>query len=125
MRTTFEAIQRVYDLVKTGPLPAFKLNKMGAHAEYAVVNASPMSGVELKRCHVNVNIHVADIKNQDGTTVANTKRLEELSTHYAAMLEEIYTDDMALYYVSQGVEREDALKEHYANIKLMCKLIDL
>ncbi|PZX18107.1 hypothetical protein LX69_01144 [Breznakibacter xylanolyticus] len=125
MRTTFEVIQRVYDLVKTGALPVFKLNKLGTHSEYVVVNAMPMTGVELKKCFVNVNIHVADIKISDGTTVANTKRLEELSTQYAGMLEEIDTNDMALYYVSQGIEREEALKEHYANIKLMCKLIDL
>jgi hypothetical protein len=124
MRTNFEAINQVYKVVKSMSLPAFKMMKAGSHDEYVVVNSMPVAGDTLKRCFVNVNIHVKDIDYPDADSLPNTKRLEELSLLYASALEKIEDSHICTYYVSQGIEREASLNEHFVNIRLMCNLIE-
>lgn len=127
MKTTIDAINVVYNLLKTFPLPVEKITGNGGGAkEYVVINSLPAQGDEIfQQCYVNVNIHVKDIDIAGGTSVPNVKRLGELASIYGDALEQNSEGDIYLFYVGQGIEREEALKEHYVNIKLLCNLIDM
>lgn len=123
--TTFDAVNRVYDILKNQDLPVFKYTKPGGEEkEYIVINALPISGDVLKKCYVNVNIHVKDIDFPDSTTVPNTSRLEQLANTFSELLNENIDKDIHIYFDRQGIEREEALKEHYVNIRLKCNLIE-
>lgn len=122
---TFTAINTVFNLIKNEILPAYKLHKPGNNdTEYCVINALPIAGQELKRCFVNVNLHVKDISFPDSTAAPDTARLEFLADHYLSILEENIIGNVHLYFENQGIEKENALKEHYINIRLLCNLID-
>ncbi len=123
--TTFDAVNRVYGLLDGLELPVFKYAKPGGNEnEYIVINSLPISGDVLQKCYVNVNIHVKDIVFPDSTTAPNTLRLEQLAASYSALLAKNIEGNTHLYSDKQGVEREDALKEHYVNIRLLCNLIN-
>jgi hypothetical protein len=123
--TTFDAINTVYNLLKGLELPVFKYAKPGGdESEYIVINSLPIAGNVLQRCYVNVNIHVKDIVFPESTSAPNTLRLEQLAETYSDLLEKNIVDNTHLYFDKQGVEREDALKEHYINIRLLCNLIN-
>lgn len=123
--TTFDAINTVYNLLKGLELPVFKYAKPGGdESEYIVINSLPIAGDVLQRCYVNVNVHVKDIVFPDSTVAPNTLRLEQLADTYSTLLEKNIEDNVHLYFDKQGVEREDALKEHYINIRLLCNLLN-
>lgn len=122
---TFDAIDIVYSIVTNKGLPVFKLVKpSGDEAEYIVINSLPVSGDFHKKCLVNVNIHVKDIKIPNSTTAANTSRLKQLAALYAPLLEKNITTVAQIYLESQGIERDNSVGAHFINYRLLCNLID-
>jgi hypothetical protein len=123
--TTFDAVNTVYGLLKNQGLPVFKFEKPGGdEKEYIVINSLPITGGILKKCYVNVNIHVKDISFPDSTTAPDSLRLEQLAGTYSKLLEKNIEGNVHLYFDKQGIEQEEALKEHYVNIRLLCNLIE-
>lgn len=122
--TTFDAIDKVYAILQGNGLEVFKLVKPdGDETEYIVINSLPISGIILKRCVVNVNVHVKDIQISSSTSTANTSRLKILAAQFEALLLKNIATDAHIYLESQGTEQDDALKTHYINFRLMCNLI--
>jgi len=122
--TTFDAIDKLYNILSSQGLDVFKLVKPdGSEQEYVVINSLPISGEIIQRCLVNVNVHVKDIQVSGSTSVVNTSRLKVLANQFENILLKNIAQDAHIYLDGQGVEDDSALGTHYINFRLMCNLI--
>ena len=123
--TTFDAIDKVYNIVKGNGLEVYKLIKpAGDESEYIVINSLPVSGDILQRCIVNVNIHVKDIQISSSTSAPNTSRLKALANQFETLLLKNISNDAHIYLDGQGAEQDEATETNYINFRLMCNLIN-
>lgn len=124
MKTTDFAIHRVFSLIKESELthPVYKLTKPDKknHLQYIVINALPISEGVLQRCYVNVNYHVRNLT----SGMPDLKKLEEGTAALMALLEYVPVTGIIINFESQVYLREDALNEHYSNIRLSVKIVN-
>lgn len=124
MKTTDFAIQRVFSLIKDSEitLPVYKLTKPDkkSHLQYIVINALPISEGVLQRCYVNVNLHVRNLT----SGMPDLKKLEEGTAALMDLLEYVPVTGIIINFESQVYLREDALNEHYSNIRLSVKIVN-
>lgn len=88
--------------------------------EYVVINALPINADVMQRCIVNVNYHVKDI----APGVKNTTRIEAGSALVLAALKEVSVQSYMIDFESQETIREDALGEHYSNLRFSFKYVN-
>lgn len=122
MKTPTDAVNYAYALAKNLGIEAFKHTSSGK-GEKIVVNTLPLTGDILQRCFVNVNGFVPDIEVAGGSSVPNTKRLEEVEALIVNLFENhVNSGDIHLYIESVGVERNPSFDEHFVNVKLKVNL---
>ena len=126
MKTTFDAVDIIWSYLNDRlSISVYKFQKPSKEEnEYITINSLPVSSGILQRCYLNVNIHVKDIQLPDSTTVPDNVRLGELAAYVMGELTKVITGDFHFHFESQGLERNEALKEHYVNIKLLCNILN-
>lgn len=122
--TVFNAIDTVYNALKSEGLNVYKLRKPQGDNECIVINALPLTGSILRRCYVNVNVYVKDLIVPNQGSLPNTSRLKSLGEEFQPLLTKIITKNAHLYLDSDGVERDEQTGFHYINFRLLCNLIE-
>ncbi len=107
-----------------GAVPVGKMVKpVGATNEYVVVNALPTSMGILQKGYLNVNCHVKDTV--DGVSLyPNSIRLDALATLAMSAFEDVTSGGISYFIESTNIEKDEALKEHYANIRIKFNVIN-
>lgn len=130
MKTTSTAINKVYLVLKgTGGLtvPVYKLEKpilKTPPAEYVVVNSLPISADVMQACTVNINYHVKNL----APGVPAIEKLETGTDAVILLLDKLFDQsgavEILIDFDSQETIRDEALNEHYSNIRFKVKIIN-
>jgi hypothetical protein len=92
--------------------------------EYVVINSLPINADVMQKCYVNVNYHVKDL----GEGIKDSVKLEAGSVTVLSILKH-YTDlaippKYMIDFENQETIREDALGEHFSNLRFSFKFIN-
>lgn len=130
MKTSLTAINKVFSVLKSAgglSISVFKQTKpTDKHLkEYTVINALPINSDVMQACIVNVNYHTKDLK----AGYPDNERLDLTSSSIIALLDGVVDQsnssiDILIDYQSQETIREEALNEHYSNIRFSVKIIN-
>lgn len=124
MKTTDFAINKVFSLIKASSFgkPVYKLTKPSKTSvtEYVALNALPIGPGTLQKCYVNVNYHVKDLS----SGMPDFAKLEAGTATLMTFLESVTESGILIDFEQQEYFREDALGEHYSNIRLSVKIIN-
>jgi hypothetical protein len=121
-KTTDYIVGVVYGLLGSITKPKYLFTKPSASAaaEYVVINSLPINSDVMQKCYVNVNYHVKDIS--EG--IPDLVKLSAGSALVMAALKAVSTTGYLIDFESQEVIREDALSEHYTNLRFSVKFIN-
>lgn len=121
-RTSIDCAQVVFGLLTSLTVKRylFVRKTKDVNTEYIVVNALPVNAAVMQKCYVNVNIHVKDFA--DGTP--NIERLKEISTMVLDILQKVDGTNYLLDFESNETFREEALREHFANLRFSLKIVN-
>lgn len=135
MKTNLEAIDDVYQVVKSSQLmeevtgSLYKMQRPdNSIVEDVVINALPMSDGNPGTCVVNINIYVKDLAgeiNGKRQTMPDYARMKALALVAAEDFEEYYSGSFTFYIASQSVQREQEINQHYINFRLEYKAFTL
>lgn len=92
--------------------------------EDVVINCLPVLNDQVQLATVNVNIYVPDIESKSNNVsqyLPNHKRLSELANKAKEILEEVYSDEYDYSIQQQGTPKEDAIHQHYVNLRIEFK----
>lgn len=117
MKGSLDILDKVYQALSTLQVEAYKLEKPldEKMSEYIVINTLEVPKGELQLCDLNVNIHVTDIDR--AKRIPNIKRLKELQGEVEAILDGFEDSEMFLTLKWDLVISEEALPEHYLNLR--------
>lgn len=87
--TVFNAIDTVYDVLKSEGRNVYKLRRPQGDNECVVINALPLTGSILKQCYVNVNVFVKDLTIPNMGSLPNTSRLKAVGEEFQPLLTKI------------------------------------
>ncbi len=134
MKTTLDSIDILYAILFASALKdeitgkIYKLNRqLGSNKEDVVINSLPITGNQLQRSTLNVNIYVPDMSIKiDGQTQRqpNYVRLKTLAALAVLALADHYNDTYNLWISNQAVLSEDATKQHYVNFRIEFKNVN-
>jgi len=125
--TVIDAINEVYSAVSGLSIRGgkYKYSVPGncKEPDYIVVNSLPINEGVLQRCIVNVNIHVKDLEKGK----PDTTRLEAYAKNALGVIRD--HESSGQLFISLNVEnhnimREEALGEHYSNIRVLVILLN-
>ena len=121
-KTTDYVIGIVRGLMGAITVPKYLQTKPTAAvaAEYIVINALPINADVMQKCYVNVNYHVKDI----APGVKDTTKIEAGSQAVMAILKEVTSTTYLIDFEGQETFREEALGEHYSNMRFSFKNIN-
>lgn len=74
----------------------------------------------MQKCYVNVNCHVKDMS--DG--VPDRAKIDSLANSVLTILQKVSNTNLLIDYESGELFREEALGEHYYNLKFSVKIIN-
>lgn len=138
MISTLDIIQIVYDKLVASDLvigttndisgQVYKITRpMDSVLEDIVVNCLPVTGDLIQLATVNVNIYVPDLH----ATVAgvrqylpNLARMDTLAAMAITALDNINTPGYYFYIASQVVYQEQAIHQHFINLRIEFKNIN-
>lgn len=127
MKTVDDVLQAVRLRLKgvLGTEPVGKMVKpTGATSEYVVVNSLPVSLGQIQKGVVNINIHVKDTV--DGAnSYPNHERLDALTKLVIPAFDRVRFNGISCEVETIHIEEEEALKEHYQNIRVKFNVINL
>lgn len=122
MKTPTDAVNFVYALVSNLGIKSFKHTSSGK-GERIVVNTLPLTGDILQRCYVNVNGFVPDIQVSGGSSLPDTKRLEEVEVLIINVFKNhANSGDIHIYIERQAIERNPSFNEHFINVRVKVNL---
>jgi hypothetical protein len=125
-KTTDEIIEIVRGLLGAITVPKHLQTKPTPKAgdapvsEYIVINALPINADVMQKCYVNVNYHVKDI----APGVKDTTKIKAGSSSVMALLKEVSGTSYMIDFENQVTFREEALGEHYSNMRFSFKYIN-
>ena len=139
MISTLDIIQIIYDELSDSDLvigtkngisgELYKLTRpMGLYKEDVVINCLPVTNDVLQLATVNVNIYVPDLHATTGTIqqyLPDLVRLNTLAALAITALNGIYMPGYFFYIASQVVYPEEATHEHFINLRIEFKSINL
>jgi hypothetical protein len=118
----------MYDHVASSPLKAavtgdvYKGQRpLGSEVEDVTINCLPITGDQLQRCVVNVNVFVPDltISNEAGEeSVADFARLAELEPIALQAVKEYQSLTHSFYVQQATLFKDNESKSHYLNIRV-------
>ena len=100
--------------------PDFKSLGQSRPAEYIVINSLPIGSNVMQKCYVNVNYHVKD----QGAGIPDITKINSGSAAVMVILEKVTESNYMIDYEGQETFREDALGEHYSNLRFSFKFIN-
>jgi hypothetical protein len=89
-------------------------------SEYIVINALPINADVMQKCYVNVNYHVKDLA--QGTP--DVTKITSGTTQVMAILKKVSSTSFLIDFESHELMREDALGEHFSNMRFSFKFIN-
>lgn len=120
-------IDVVYGLLSSITKPKYKKSKptLAQPAEYIVINTLGIGADTMQICHVNVNYHVKDLNGGTGVGyVPDDTKIEAGTNAVKALLQEVTSATYMIDFDGQETIYEEALNEHYSNIKFSFKQIN-
>lgn len=134
MITTLDIIDIIYAKLKgsdletaiTGSIHKL-IRPVGSEVEDIVINCLPASNDQLQKATVNVNIYVKDeyLKIGSNQYMPHYTRLNELAEMAIAQLKNV-NEDMYFYDITnQAVMQEREVNQHYVNVRIEFKYINL
>lgn len=122
MRLSSYAVNQVYTLLASISKPKYKDTKptSSTAAEYIVINSLPINAGVMQKSYVNVNCHVKDIAGG----VPDRTKLDALATSVLTILQKSTSTNLLIDYESSELFREEALGEHYFNLRFSVKIIN-
>jgi hypothetical protein len=121
-KTTDYIAGLVYGLLGSITKPKYLFTKPSTStaAEYVVINSLPINSDVMQKCYVNVNYHVKDIT--EG--VPDIVKMAAGSVLVLTAINTVSTTGYLIDFESQEIIREDALGEHYTNLRFSIKFIN-
>lgn len=116
----------VVGLLSSITVPKYKKNKPTVlqPAEYVVVNTLGINADTMQVCHVNVNYHVKDINGGTSGYVPDDLKIEAGTNAIKAILQQVTSSSYLIDFDGQETIYEQALNEHYSNIKFTFRQIN-
>lgn len=133
MKTPLDLIDAAYELLDVTEVQSamlsgdiFKTVKPDNYqGECIVINSLPVSGQQLQRGFLNVNIYAPNltlkINGQPDNSQPNTKRLKEIAAAVVPILEDATADGNLFFIDSMNVYAEDQNREHFLNIRIVTR----
>jgi len=93
----------------------------GSKKEDVVINTISVLDGSIQLGVSNVNIHVADIDQSNGTAkykAPDTSRLKQLTDIIYPLLEDVFGSSYRFWIASQSTIREPETKQHYVNLRI-------
>ena len=120
--TTDYVIGIVYSLLGSITKPKYLKTKptKANDTEYIVINSLPINADVMQKCYVNVNYHVKDII----LGTPDSVKIEAGSQAVLSALNQVTTTSYLIDFESQETIREEALGEHYSNLRFSFKNIN-
>lgn len=88
--------------------------------EYVVINSLPIDADVMQQCIINVNYHVKDIS----PGVPDVTKLQAGSAAVLAILKKVSATTYLIDLESQEIIKENAIDEHYSNMRFSYKNIN-
>lgn len=117
----------VYSLLSAITVPKYRNNKptQAQPSEYIVINTLGIDANVMQKCRVNVNYHVKDLNAGTGVGfVINDTKLEAGTNLVKSILQKVSTSSYLIDFEGQETFYEEALDEHYSNLKFSFKQIN-
>lgn len=135
MKSTSELINLIYGIVKDSALADEitgtiykRIRPNGSLTEDIVINCLPTGNANVQDATVNLNIYVPDLESKSNSTnqfLPDTKRIEELES----IANTVFTDVNASGYWFDvqfiSVIQESEINQHFINVRLNIKYINL
>ena len=101
----------------------------GSRKQDVSINSLPVTGEQLQKAVVNVNVHapnlVLTIGTQPDNSQPNRKKLKQVSDVIIQILKDALINNMVTEIENVTLIREDQLHEHYMNIRVGINSINL
>jgi len=100
----------------------------GSNSEDVVINCLPVTSDYLQLATVNVNIYVPDLHTEYNSIqqyLPDLARLDSLAAMAITALQGVYEAGYFFYIASQVVYAEEATHEHFINLRIEFKNINL
>ena len=117
----------VMGLLSSITIKKYRNNKstLAQPAEYIVINTLGINADTMQKCRVNVNYHVKDLNCGTGVGyVSDDTKLEAGTNAVKALLQKVSTTTYLIDFEGQETIYDEALNEHYSNIKFSFKQIN-
>jgi hypothetical protein len=130
MTTTIEAIDAIYDKLKSGNLISEitgRIYKSGerpfsSNLEDVVINSLPISSDQIQKAIININVYVPNktinIGGQPNAFIPDTARIRALSRLAVDELDEYFDYGRHFFIQQQTVFEEPTIYQHYINIRV-------
>jgi len=135
MITTLEILDLIYGELKGSELDIaangglYKMQSpFDSNKEDIVINCLPVTNEQIQKATVNVNIYVPDLKvriSGKQQTVPDIERLQFLAAKAVQKLESIYYAGYSIEVSHQGLLKEEAVNQHFVNIRIEFRFINL
>ena len=124
MKTQFDAINILFQIVNNSPLKAAingTVNKLkrpsGSDKEDIVINSIMLGDTNFQEGVFNVNIYVPNLSVKK-SSLPNTTRLRELLGLAVTTLQEVSGDDYLFWVSSQSIFEELDINYHFLNLRI-------
>jgi hypothetical protein len=101
----------------------------GSRKVDVAINALPISGEQLQKAVINVNVHapnlVLTINGQPDNSQPDRKKLKQVSDQVISILKDALINNMVTEIENVTLIKEDQLKEHFMNIRVGINSINL
>jgi hypothetical protein len=117
----------VYGLLSSISKPKYRFTKPTSKndSEYIVINAFGGTADVMQKFFVNVNYHVKDLKDKSGPSgIPDVVKLEAGSQAVLSVLKKVTTTGYLIDFEEPKIIREEALEEHFSNLRFSFKLIN-
>ncbi len=137
MKTTLDLVDDIFELLDITPVhnvmlsgDVFLNERPDNHKnECIVINSLPVTGEQLQRGVVNVNITVPNLKltinGQPDNSQPNRARLKAISAVVIPILEDAFVNDTVTGIQTITLVNDKEIKEHFLNIRVETNSINL
>lgn len=136
MKTVIDLVDSVYELLNVSAVNNVITGEVyldsrpdNSILEDVVINSLPVTGEQLQRAVVNVNIHVPNlqltINGQPDTSQPNRKRIKVISDIVIPLIKDAIINDTLTGIQNITMINDKELKEHFLNIRVNTYSINL
>lgn len=126
-KSSDDIVDIIFGLLSTITVPKYKKTKptLVNPSEYIVINTLGINSETMQLCHVNVNYHVKDINGGNGIGyIIDDSKILSGTNAVMALLQKVTATSYLIDFDGQETIYEQALNEHYSNIKFSFKQIN-